>query len=58
MYLAELHALAQHCNFGASLEVVLLDRLIVGINDPSLQQRLLAEPRLNLKKATKNILSS
>lgn len=50
-YLAELRALAQHCNFEASLEDMLRDRLVVGINDPALQQRLLAEPRLNLKKA-------
>ena len=31
---------------------MLRDRLVVGINDSALQQRLLAEPRLNLKKAT------
>jgi len=51
-YLAELQALAEHCHFEASLEDMLRDRLVVGINDPILQQRLLSEPQLSLKKAT------
>ena len=53
-YLAELRALAQHCNFEATLETMLRDRLVVGVNDVVLQRRLLAEPRLTLKKSHGN----
>ena len=56
-YLAELRGIAEHCNFGASLDDMLRDRLVVGINDAALQRRLLSEPRLNLKKATEIALA-
>ena len=36
---------------------MLCDRLVVGINDSALQKRLLAEPRLSLKKATEIVLA-
>ena len=35
-YLAELRALAQYCNYEASLEDMLRDRLVIGINDSAL----------------------
>ena len=50
-YLASLRALAQHCKFEGTLEAMLRDRLVVGVDDIVLQRRLLAEPRLTLKKA-------
>ena len=51
-YLAELRALADDCAFGESLEVMLRDRLICGINDPVMQRRLLGEgDSLTLEKA-------
>ena len=56
-YLAELHCIAEHCNFGASLDDMLRDRLVVVINDAALQRRLLSESRLNLKKATEIALA-
>ncbi len=50
-YLARLRALAKYCNFGASLEDMIRDRLVCGINYIAIQKRLLAEPKLTYKKA-------
>ena len=57
MFLAELRALAQHCNFGATLDDMLRDRIVCGINDDSIQRRLLSEAKLTLKEALKLTLS-
>ena len=43
----------EFCNYGASLEDMLRDRLVCGIEDPPVQRRLLAEERLMFKKAAK-----
>lgn len=48
-YLAELCVIAY---FGALLDEMVRDRLVVGINDAVLQRCLLSEARLNFKKAT------
>ena len=37
-YVAELRSLTEFCNFGASLEEMIRDRLVCGINDSSLQK--------------------
>ena len=50
-YIAELRALSEHCNYGNTLESMLRDRLVCGVNDPQIQKRLLAEDRLTFKKA-------
>ena len=50
-YLAELRALAEFCNYGASLEDMLHDRLVCGIEDPPVQRHLLAEEHLTFKKS-------
>ena len=42
-YLAELRALADGCSFGATLDTMLRDRLVCGINDSNFQKRLLSE---------------
>ena len=42
-YVSELRSLAEHCNFGATLDLMLRDRLVCGINDDAIQRRLLAE---------------
>ena len=56
-YLAELCDIAEHCNFGASLDSMLRNRLVVGINAAALQQWLLSESQLDLKKATEIALA-
>ena len=40
-YVSELRSLAEHCNFGAMLDLMLRDRLVCGINDDAIQRRLL-----------------
>ena len=51
MYLSELRALAQWCKFGDTLDDILRDRLVCGVNEETIQRRLLAEAGLTLKKA-------
>ncbi len=46
---AELRKLAQDCNFGDTLTVMLRDRLVCGVNDDSIQRRLLAEDGLTFE---------
>ena len=50
-FLAQLRSLAARCNYGDTLENMLRDRLVCGINDDSIQKRLLAEPNLTYKRA-------
>ena len=57
-YVAELCQLSNHCDFGPSLQQMLQDRLICGIEDPKIQQRLLAEPDLSFDKAFELSLTS
>ena len=42
-YLAALRCLAEHCNYGDTLEKMLQDRLVWGINDVGIQRKLLQE---------------
>ena len=51
MFLAELRHLSEHCEFGITLDEMLRDRLVCGIRDIRIQRRLLAEPKLTLKRA-------
>ena len=51
-YLSEFRSLAEYCNFRDNLDIMLRDRLVCGIENKSIQKRLLAEARLTLKKAT------
>ena len=50
-YVAELGSIAQTCNYGTSLDEMLRDRIVCGINDDRIQQRLLSEKGLTYKKA-------
>ena len=51
-YLTELRILASTCNFGTILDSMLRDRIVVGIADSFLRERLLRESDLTLEKAT------
>ena len=51
VYVAELRALAADCNFNDTLDVMLRDRMVCGINDTTTQRRLLAESKLTFAKA-------
>ena len=50
-FVASLRHLASNCEFGASLDDMLRDRLVRGLRDARVQKRLLAEPKLTLAKA-------
>ncbi|XP_011339668.1 uncharacterized protein LOC105280666 [Ooceraea biroi] len=47
----ELRKLAQHCDFGATLDETLCLRLVCGVQDERLQQKLLATTHLTLQIA-------
>ena len=42
-YMADLRRLAEHCNYGDTLDKMLTDRLVWGINDAGIQRKLLQE---------------
>ena len=48
-FVAELRALAQYCNFGASFTDLLKDPIVCGINDDHVQRRLLSEKVLTFE---------
>ena len=50
-YVAALRELAKHCQYGASLQEMLRDRLVCGVNHEAIQKRLLSEKDLTYKKA-------
>ena len=57
MFVSQLRSLAEHCNFGTSLQVMLWDRLVRGINNPHMQQQLLAKKDLTFESALALTLS-
>ena len=50
-FVSELRSIAEFCNYGESLNDMLRDRLVCGINDSAIQRRLLAEDKLSFTKA-------
>ena len=50
-YVAALRELAKHCQYGASLQEMLRDRLVCGVNYEAIQKRLLSEKDLTYEKA-------
>ena len=50
-YVAQLRQLAEHCEYGTTLNDMLRDRLVCGVDDLRIQRRLLAEPQLTFDKA-------
>lgn len=50
-FVAELRRLTEFCSFGPSLDDMIRDRLVCGINEDQIQRHLLAEPDLTLQQA-------
>ena len=50
-YVASVRQLSEFCEFGDTLEAMLRDRLVCGVNDDHIQSRLLAKPELTFGKA-------
>ena len=57
-YITELRHLSEHCEFGSTLNEMLSDRLVCRVEEPKIQQRLLAEPDLFFEKAFELTLAS
>ena len=51
-FITDLHCLARYCNYGNLHEEMICDRIVVGISDNKLSQKMQLEPDLTLKKAT------
>ena len=49
-FVAQLRKLSEHCQYEATLDDMLHDRLVCGLHDVKLQRRLLAEPKLTFRK--------
>ncbi len=52
-FVAELCKLAQDCNYSESVQQMLRDRLVYGVNDEHIQRRLLAKQNLTILTALK-----
>ena len=50
-FVAALRNLSKHCNFGSTLNIMMRDRLVVGMDDEKIQRKLLQEPGLTFEKA-------
>ena len=50
-YVADLRRLAEFCNFGMTLEKMLRDRILCGVNCEGIQRKLLAERELTYERA-------
>ena len=53
-----LYKLVQHCDYGEMKDEMIRDRLVVGIRDSSLSEKLQLDPALTLEKAKKAIRQS
>ncbi len=57
-YITDLHALSEHCKYGALREEMIRDRIVVGIRDSRLSEKLQLDAELTLKKAADTVRQS
>ena len=50
-FITALHGLAEHCGYGALRDVMIRDRIVVGLRDARLSEKLQMDPELTLEKA-------
>ena len=50
-FITALHALAEHCNFGVLTDEMIRDRIVVGLQDAKLSEKLQLDAELTLSKA-------
>ena len=50
-YIMALYDLAEHCNYGDMRDEMIRDRLVVGIHDAALSEKLQLDPKLTLESA-------
>ena len=51
-FITDLYGLARYCNFGALKEELIRDRIVVGLQNRELSEKLQLDPSLTLEKAT------
>ncbi|UYV70775.1 K02A2.6-like, partial [Cordylochernes scorpioides] len=51
-FITALHSLAEHCNFGALYDELIRDRIVVGVRDRALSEKMQLDTDLTLVKAT------
>ena len=56
-YIVELRKLTEHCNFGDRVNEQIRDRLVCGVKNEKIQQKLLSEKGLNLDRALEIVIS-
>ena len=56
-YVAELRLLSEYCNFDVTLDDMLRDCLVRGMNNGAIQKHLLAQTDLTYKKAVELVLT-
>lgn len=54
-YIMELYKLAENCNYGNMTKEMIRDRLVVGIKDSTLSQKLQMDSKVTLETAKKQI---
>ena len=57
-YVAELRKIAEYCDYGQALNVMLRDRLVCGLQDKNIQRRLLQQSDLTFEKALEVALAA
>ena len=57
-FILALHCLVEHCNFRALKEEMIRDRLVVGLADVALSERLQMDPDLTLQRAVEKARNS
>ena len=57
-FIMELHKLAENCEYGEKTNEMIRDRLVVGLRDGRLSERLQLDPELTLAKAEKMVRQS
>ena len=50
-FITDLHCLAEHCDFGTLKDQIIRDRIVVGLKNKQLSEKLQLDPDLMLKKA-------
>ena len=57
-FITALYGLAEHCGFGQLHDELIRDRIVVGIRDVALSEKLQMDPNLNLQKAVNCVRQS
>ena len=57
-FITALHALAEHCNFGTLTDEMIRDRILVGLLDAKLSEKLQLDPELTLPKVVNQVRQS